>query len=46
MLDVSPGTDRIYGVSHDERRGKNSLTIVLPEDRDHVATELRRLFQR
>jgi len=30
VLDVSPGTDRIYGVSHDERRGTNSLNIVLP----------------
>lgn len=45
VLDVSPGTDRIYGVSQVERRGMNSLNIVLPEDRDHVATELRRLFQ-
>ena len=45
ILDVSPGTDRIYGVSPDERRGKNSLTIILPEDRNHVASELRRLFQ-
>jgi PAS domain S-box-containing protein len=45
VLDVSPGTDRIYGVSGEERRGKNSLSIVFPEDRDHVATELRRLFQ-
>jgi PAS domain S-box-containing protein len=44
VLDVSPGTDRIYGVSSEERRGKNSLTIVLPEDRDHVASELHRLF--
>jgi PAS domain S-box-containing protein len=45
VLDVSPGTDRIYGVSQVERRGKNSLNIVWPEDRDHVATELRRLFR-
>jgi PAS domain S-box-containing protein len=45
VLDVSPGTDRIYGVSRVERRGTNSLNIVLPEDRDHVATELRRLFR-
>ncbi len=45
VLDVSPGTDRIYGVSLVERRGMNSLNIVLPEDRDHVATELRRLFR-
>jgi PAS domain S-box-containing protein len=45
VLDVSPGTDRIYGVSKVERRGRNSLTIVYPEDRDHVASELRRLFQ-
>jgi PAS domain S-box-containing protein len=45
VLDVSPGTDRIYGVSPTERRGKNSLNIVWPEDRDHVATELRRLFR-
>jgi PAS domain S-box-containing protein len=45
VLDVSPGTERTYGVSHDERRGKNSLNIVLPEDRNHVASELRRLFQ-
>jgi PAS domain S-box-containing protein len=45
VLDVSPGTDRIYGVSTVERRGKNSLNIVYPEDRDHVASELRRLFQ-
>lgn len=45
ILDVSPGTDRIYGVSIDERRGMNSLMIVVPEDRHHVATELRRLFQ-
>ena len=44
VLDVSPGTDRIYGVSREERRGKNSLTFVLPQDRDHVASELRRLF--
>jgi PAS domain S-box-containing protein len=45
VLDVSPGTDRIYGVSNVERRGKNSLNIVWPEDRDCVATELRRLFR-
>jgi PAS domain S-box-containing protein len=45
VLDVSPGTERIYGISHEERRGKNSLTFVVPEDRDRVATELRRLFQ-
>jgi PAS domain S-box-containing protein len=45
VLDVSPGTDRIYGVAPVERRGKNSLNIVWPEDRDHVATELRRLFR-
>ena len=45
MLDVSPGTDRIYGVSLEERRGKNSLNIVLEDDRDHVAVELRRLFR-
>ena len=45
VLDVSPGTERIYGVSHDERQGKSSLTIVVPEDRERVACELRRLFQ-
>jgi PAS domain S-box-containing protein len=45
VLDVSPATDRIYGVSQTERRGKNSLNIVWPADRDHVATELRRLFR-
>jgi PAS domain S-box-containing protein len=45
VLDVSPGTDRIYGVSQVERRGMNSLNIVWPEDRDHVATQLRRLFR-
>jgi len=45
ILDVSPGTDRIYGVSLEERRGKNSLNIVLEDDRDHVAVELRRLFR-
>ena len=45
VLDVSPGTDRIYGVPQVERRGKNSLNIVWPEDRDHVATELRQLFR-
>jgi PAS domain S-box-containing protein len=45
VLDVSPGTERIYGVPRDEREGKNSLIIVLPEDRDRVASELRRLFQ-
>jgi PAS domain S-box-containing protein len=30
VLDVSPGTDRIYGVSTVERVGRNSLTIVYP----------------
>jgi PAS domain S-box-containing protein len=45
VLDVSPGTDRIYGVSLEERRGTNSLNIVVEEDRDHVAVELRRLFR-
>jgi len=45
VLDVSPGTDRIYGVSLEERRGTNSLNMVLEEDRDHVAVELRRLFR-
>jgi PAS domain S-box-containing protein len=44
VLDDSPGTDRIYGVLREERRGKNSLTLVVPEDRDHVGSELRRLF--
>jgi PAS domain S-box-containing protein len=45
VLDVSPGTDRIYGVALEERRGTNSLNIVLEDDRDHVAVELRRLFR-
>jgi PAS domain S-box-containing protein len=45
ILDVSPGTDRIYGVSREERRGQNSLNIVIEDDRDHVAVELRRLFR-
>ncbi len=45
VLDVSPGTDRIYGVSQVERRGKSSLNIVLSEDRRHVANEMRQLFQ-
>jgi len=45
VLDVSPGTDRIYGVSPKERRGTNSLKIILEEDRDHVAVALRRLFR-
>ena len=45
VLDVSPGTDRIYGVSREGRRGMNSLNIVVEEDRDHVAVELRRLFR-
>jgi PAS domain S-box-containing protein len=44
ILDVSPGTARIYGVPLDERLGTNSLNIVLPEDREGVASELRRLF--
>jgi PAS domain S-box-containing protein len=45
VLDVSPGTDRIYGVSKEERIGQNSLLIVLPEDRHHVAAELHQLFK-
>ena len=39
VLDVSPGTERIYGVSQVERRGSSSLNIVLSEDRAHVANE-------
>jgi PAS domain S-box-containing protein len=45
VLDVSPGTDRIYGVSPVERRGQSSLNIVLAEDRRHVANQMRQLFQ-
>ncbi len=45
VLDVSPGTDRIYGVSKVDRVGRNSLTIVHPDDRIHVASELHRLFK-
>ncbi len=45
VLDVSPGTDRIYGVSTVDRVGRNSLTIVYPDDRIHVASELHRLFK-
>jgi len=45
VLDVSPGTDRIYGVSTVDRVGRNSLTIVCPDDRVHVASELHRLFK-
>jgi PAS domain S-box-containing protein len=45
VLDVSPGTDRIYGVSKVDRVGRNSLTIVYPGDRIHVASELNRLFK-
>lgn len=44
VLDVSPGTERIYGGSPNERLGFSSLNIVLPDDRDHVASQLRRLF--
>ena len=45
VLDVSPGTDRIYGVSKVDRVGQNSLTIVYSDDRIHVASELHRLFK-
>jgi len=45
VLDVSPGTDRIYGVSKVDRVGRNSLTIVYSDDRMHVASELHRLFK-
>ena len=45
VLDVSPGTARIYGGSLEERRGGNALNTVLEEDRDYVAVELRRLFR-
>jgi PAS domain S-box-containing protein len=45
VLDVSPGTDRIYGVSPVDRVGRNSLTIVYSDDRMHVASELNRLFK-
>ncbi|HUZ40095.1 MAG TPA: PAS domain S-box protein [Acidimicrobiales bacterium] len=45
VLDVSPATERIYGISKVERRGYSSLNIVLTEDRGHVANQLRRLFR-
>ncbi|HEY5437592.1 MAG TPA: PAS domain S-box protein [Acidimicrobiales bacterium] len=44
VLNVSPGTDRVYGESITDRRGRSSLDIVHPDDRDHVAFALRELF--
>ncbi|MEO9180567.1 MAG: PAS domain S-box protein, partial [Acidimicrobiales bacterium] len=44
VLNVSPGTDRVYGNSVSDRRGRWSLDLVHPDDRVHVASALHELF--
>ncbi|MEO9181647.1 MAG: PAS domain S-box protein [Acidimicrobiales bacterium] len=45
VLDASPGTQRIYGLSPDERQGRSSLNIVHPEDRARVEDSLHQYFR-
>ena len=44
VIDLSPATERIYGIPESERLGRSSLTIVHDDDRVRVIGELRRLF--
>lgn len=44
VLDASPGTQRIYGLSPHERAGRSSLNVVHPEDRSRVEDSLHKYF--
>ena len=44
ILEASPGTERTYGYSTEERMGQNALAIMHPDDVERVSAELERLF--
>ncbi|HEY5439594.1 MAG TPA: PAS domain S-box protein [Acidimicrobiales bacterium] len=45
VLDASPGTQRIYGLSPEERQGRSALNIVHPDDRHRVEEALHEFFR-
>ena len=45
VLEISPGTERIFGVERADRRGHEVSSIVHPDDRSIDVAELNRLFE-
>ncbi len=45
ILDASPGTERIYGLTPAQRQGRSALNTVHSDDRDRVETALRQFFR-
>jgi PAS domain S-box-containing protein len=44
ILEASPGTERIYGYSKEERMGRSVTSIMHPDDHSVVTAELERMF--
>jgi PAS domain S-box-containing protein len=44
LIESSPGTERMYGISQADRRGQLVYNVVFEEDQVAVVTALRRLF--
>jgi PAS domain S-box-containing protein len=44
VLDASPSTLRIFGLTPDDRRGTSALDVVHPDDRERVDGVMRRFF--
>ena len=44
IIEVSPGTELIYGYTMEERRGRSAMNIVHPDDQAFVTAKLERLF--
>ena len=45
VLDASPGTQRIYGLSPEDRQGRSALNIVHPDDRNRVEVALHQFLR-
>jgi PAS domain S-box-containing protein len=44
VMEVSPGTERIYGIPQRDRYGRSAMELVHPDDRAEVAFILEQLF--
>jgi PAS domain S-box-containing protein len=45
VLDSSPGSERLYGITQEDRRGRAVFDLVHPDDQTEIVAGLRRLFE-
>ncbi len=45
VVEVSPGTERIYGIPQSERYGRSAMDVVHPDDRPAIVDILQQLFE-